>query len=810
MNLRRLIPVLVTLTALVLPGRTVHAQRSYTYGIDPAQDSVCVARFRERSDSIRARRPVVALVLSGGGAKGAAHIGVIRHLEMLDIPVDMVLGTSMGGLIGGLYAVGYDSHHMERIIRNVDWNHILFDKVNRRYLSYGDMKHKGRYQLTIPFYYARNDFLQMQEEAYAGVPEKYAPLSLDAEGKGGDRQLLKDNLLASLPAGFVSGQNVGNFLSSLTVGYQDEMDFMKLPVPYVCVATDMISFRGKTWYQGKLTSAMRSTMSIPGLFSPVRTRGMVLVDGGMRNNYPVDIAYDLGADYVIGVELSDARKSYQNVNNIGDLAGQWIDMLIFDNLEHTKDLADVKIKPDLHEFNMLSFSDDNIKTIIARGYDAAESKDSLLVALKEHIGEDNLPVPKHTAVDLTVERVVIGEIDFHGVSEAEKRILDEKMTFEPGDSVGKAEIDHCIDQIFATQAFDYVTYEILGHEDPYKLLINCRKGPVHQVGLGMRIDSEELVALLLDVYLNGRRLKGSKYDFTAKIGINPSLRFNYSYDAPKAPTLNLSAAIRWTDMNRLRLGGNALSLCYLNASAEAFLSDINLSKFNFKLGLRNDWYKVGANTLGSAIDPSLFGPSFDLEQANNDYLTVNTSVRGETFDTNYFPSKGFTLGAYYGWTFAGFGPGSFHNFHTVSIDGKVVIPAGKVFAFIPSFNARFVLGSGQIPVPYLNLMGGSLSRRYFSQQMAFQGINYARICDRILTVYEADFRFRLAKNHYIDGIVDYARDCDRFMDYAIGPGDFGAALQYSYNTIIGPLSANVHWSTITGKPGFYLSMGLDF
>ena len=138
-----------------------------------------------------------------------------------------------------------------------------------------------------------------------------------------------------------------------------------------------------------------------------------------------------------------------------------------------------------------------------------------------------------------------------------------------------------------------------------------------------------------------------------------------------------------------------------------------------------------------------------------------------------------------------------------------MVPIGEIFAFIPSFNLRFLIGD-DIPVAYFNAVGGSLPGRYVDQQMPFLGVTNLHAMKNMLTLYRADLRFKLAKNHYVTGTVNYARDCDALKDYAYGPGYFGAALEYSFDTIFGPLSANVHWSDITGKVGFYLSAGYNF
>ena len=189
-------------------------------------------------------------------------------------------------------------------------------------------------------------------------------------------------------------------------------------------------------------------------------------------------------------------------------------------------------------------------------------------------------------------------------------------------------------------------------------------------------------------------------------------------------------------------------------------------------------------------------------------MSLFADGRTDTFDDGYFPTKGMSAGVSYAWTFAGF-PNPVNRFHTVQSDAKVVVPGGKIFAFIPSFNVRFLLGD-EVPVPYFNAIGGSLAARYVDQQIPFIGVTNISAMKNVLTVFRTDYRFRIMKNHYVTGIFNYARDCDDFRSYVEGLGYFGAGLEYAYDTIFGPMSANIHWSNLSKTVGVYLSAGYNF
>ncbi|MGN1210528.1 MAG: patatin-like phospholipase family protein [Candidatus Cryptobacteroides sp.] len=774
------------------------------------EDSLSMNQIKTRLREIHRKRPAVALVLSGGGAKGAAHVGVIKYLESIDMPVDLIVGTSMGGLVGGMYALGYDADSLETLMKTINWSHALTDDVSRENISYSDMRRREQYVISFPFYYANKN----KEDAavHAGdmtftEARKERKIKLGADSKESS-SALKNNFLGSLPSGYMIGQNVFNVINSLSVGYQDSLLFSSLPIPFVCVATDLVEGRGVYMMSGKLATALRSTMSIPGMFAPVKLDNMVLVDGGMRDNYPVSIARELGADIVIGVDLSgDSWKEFEDVNNILDIVNQGIDMLGRPAYEVNVKQLDVNIKPDVKGFNMMSFEPESIETLIKNGYEAAQSHAETLAGFKRHAESATTVLYNKPAVDINTVDVRIDGIELRGVDGQEAAILEKKIKDLVSDTMGKEEIESVVARIFGTQAFDYVTYELSGEEEPYHLIINCKEGPVHNFGLGLRLDTEEIVSVLLDVGLYTRRLKGHTVDFTGKISVNPSLKVHYSYDAPKCPTLNVAVAARWTSINLFDAFStySGISMQYFNTWQAAYLSNVKWSLFDINLGIKNNWFSIS-----NMMAKNFIVGDYDLKQLSNNYLSLFLNSRADTFDNGYFPTKGFTTGLSYEWVFAGF-PNKYNSFHVCAADIKGVVYSGKVFSFIPSLNVRFLFGDN-IPIAYMNAIGGSLAGRYLDQQIAFIGKNNIASTKKILSVLRTDFRFNLAKNHYLTGIFNYARDGETFVDYVSSGelGWFGAGVEYAYNAFFGPVVFDVHWSNLSHSVGVYLGIGYNF
>lgn len=764
-----------------------------------------VEKIKRKLDSIRTvrHRPTVALVLSGGGAKGAAHVGVIKYLESIGMPVDVVMGTSMGGLVGGIYALGYEAEQLDSIIRGIDWDMALSDKVPRDYLSYSAIKYKEKYVLSFPFLYDKKDYMR-KIESDQQYTRRVDDIHFGA-GEADATNMVKDNLLGSLPSGMVYGQNVNNIFSSLSVGYQDVTDFYDLPIPFLCVATDLVSGTAKIWTEGKLNTALRSTMSIPGLFAPVRVDGMVLVDGGMRNNYPTDLAKKVGADIVIGVNLSEGYKNYNEINNLADIINTGIDMLGRTSFESNIDIPDVNIKPDLHEFNMLSFDDRSIDTIINRGYQAALAVAAKLDSIKAVVGSDRTVFHNDPADDIRLRKVLVSGVEIAGVDDKESLYLMNKIKVGAGSRMGNAEIEDAVATIFGTNAFDYVNYELLGDEEPYRLRFNCKRGPICQLGLGGRFDTEEIVSVLVNLGVGVHKIQGSSLDFTGKVGTNPNASLTYSYISPKGMSFNVMAGVRYTDRNTFSIGDNRFRINFLDVRQEIFLSNIKWSTFFLKTGFRNDYYNVN-----SVMAEQAFG-DYDVNQLSNDYVTFFFNARKDSFDNAYIPTKGKSFGLSYDWVFGG-GPQKFNNFHAITLDAKQVV-GGDRFAFIPSVNVRYLIGD-EVPVPFTNTIGGSMAGRYLDQQIPFIGINNAAAMQKILCVARADWRVKLLKNNYLTAIANYALSCDEISAFKNWNEDvagyLGCGLQYTYNSIVGPLSLNVHWSSYTHNVGLYLSLGFDF
>ena len=790
-----LISALATAFMALAQEPAVTEPSSSTFGLSES-DEAFVKEMRHRMDSIRKHRPTVALVLSGGGAKGAATIGALQYMKKYDFPIDMVAGTSVGGLIGGLFALGYTPSELESLIRTTNWDMAMSDKVDKSYIPYSRIRYKEKYLLSIPFYYRSDDyrrFITGDASLTDGLPRKFDI---------GATEDVKNNLMGSLPSGFVYGQNVNQIFTSRTVGYSDSLDFAKLPIPFVSVATDMVSCKAKIWHSGSINTALRSTMSIPGLFVPVRTDGMILVDGGMRNNYPANLVKRMGADIIIGIDLAGASPSAEQIQNLGDILMQSMDLFSNDAREYSLPLFDVSIRPDLTGYNMLSFNDEAIDVMYWRGFKAAAEKTRQLDSLRQVLGKAHFTLQAPHATDIEHSPVVIEAIDIIGVSPKEADYIRSRMYIKPGSIVNKRVIEEDVAKIFGRGAYDYVNYELRGTQEPYRLRIICKRGPMHQFGLGVRLDSQELVSILLNVGLNTNAMSGHSLDFTARISTSPYAELHYAYNAPIFATFNTRAFVRYTNSSRFLSGSDRFNISFIQGTQELYMSNMRWSNLDVKLGLQNQFHKV-INVLSSGTQGDYQYP-VDLKDYPGAFLTG----RVETLDNTYFPTKGVSAGFRGDLFTRAIYEGEPALFGVLAADFTVPVSFGR-FALIPQGSMRFLFGD-DIPIQYANVIGGDMWGRYVDQQIPFVGLGNSAFRRNCLAIARLDARVRVGNNHYFTLMGNVGYDFVGFNKFAEGEFVSGAGLSYAYNSIFGPLKLQLHWSSITQRVGAYLSLGYVF
>lgn len=710
------------------------------------------------------QRKKVGLVLSGGGAKGVAHIGVLKVLEEAGIPIDYIAGTSMGAIVGGLYAVGYNAKALDSMVRVQNWPFLLSDKVYRSNLPFSEKETNAKYLISIPL----------------------------IQGKG-----------ISVPAGFVSGQNIYNLFSELTIGYHDSIPFRDLPIPFACVSANMVDGKEVVMDSGILPLAMRASMAIPGAFAPVLLDSMVLVDGGISNNFPVDVAKSMGAEITIGVDLSTGLKDAEGLNSIMGIVDQLTSFMGIRSYEKNREAVNLYMNPDLKGYSAASFNPEAIDTMILRGERVARANWDKIMELKKQIGleEDEDEAPHIENRFLQTDTLVINRILIRDIKEKDEKWIRRQLGLKEYSTITLKGLQDAIAFLYGTGAFASVNYSLNGNQS-YDLILHLKEKPASSLNLGFRFDSEEMASILLNTTLSHRALRGSRLSLTGRLNKNPYVLVDYSFGNTFLRKLGISYMFKYNDINLYDHGDKVDNVTFSYHRGDLNISDIYFRNYKFQLGIRYEF--------------------FDYKSVlyNSDYIAEDVKSRGlasyylsahfDTFDKKYYPDKGLYFKAEY----------SVYTDNMVSYNGHA--PFSALMAYfeptvrltrrvylLPAVYGRVLIGRN-IATPYLNCMGGEMPGRYMSQQLPFYGIHHLEMFDNSLVVGRLALRYRLGERHYVTLTGNYAKQADNFFDILDGDDIWGGGAGYAYNSIIGPISVTFDMSNWDKKFGVYFNLGYYF
>lgn len=460
-------------------------------------------------------RPRVGLVLSGGGARGAAHIGVIRLLEEMDIPIDYVVGTSMGAIVGGLYAIGYTADDIDSLMMSQDWKSLLSNDTPREHQPYAQRIERKLYQINIPY---EKNALTENSVHYRDAGIKVRRRSLQTFPK----------VLAR--PGLIDGENILSEFMRLTSSYPDPVSYDLLPHPFACVAADLVTGKEVVLREGRLAESMRASMSIPGVFYPIYKGSQVLVDGGIVNNYPVNVARAMGADIIIGVELNSAHIESRDLQSFASIFERLIGTLGTELHEQNLSNTDILIQPKVKQFPVMGFDPQNLQQLITIGYETAMLSKPRLNSLKR------------------------------------------RLALAPADAARSPITPHPTPD----------TVPVIPASSTSSL-------PTDRVSLGLRIDSEDAAAALLHVGINHLNLSGPKLSLTTRLSIHPWISGHISYSRPNMPQVNVAARYAYAHIvspysNRY----DAIS--YHFCGTDVYLSDILSRHYDLRIGARYDNY----------------------------------------------------------------------------------------------------------------------------------------------------------------------------------------------------------------------------
>ncbi|EMB48792.1 putative patatin-like phospholipase [Vibrio mimicus] len=387
------------------------------------------------------KRPKIALVLAGGGAKGAAHMGVLRAMEEMHVPVDIITGTSMGAYVGGLYASGMSAEEIEALIYSVDWNRGYRDRVDRSQRRVRDKEYEDRYQITT------------------------------------DLGLHWGEVRA--PKGVVQGQNMLRMLRETTGNLPAFDSFDQLVIPYRAVATDIIHLQEVVLDKGFLVDAMMASMSVPGALPPYEIDGLWLVDGGVTNNMPVDVARAMGADIIIAVDISTDYKTQEDFTNLLTVADQLSNYLVRRSTETQSDNLterDLLLRPQVGKMETTEFN--KMPDAFAMGYQVAMDNQAFFkkIALSSAQYQNYIDEKEERRKTLRYgDDVNVDEIVLRNHTHYSDRLLMNQLNLDSGQKLKSEEIEESVENLYALDRFELVRYQYEQQENTNQLVLDVRE-----------------------------------------------------------------------------------------------------------------------------------------------------------------------------------------------------------------------------------------------------------------------------------------------------------------------------------------------
>ncbi|HUF75546.1 MAG TPA: patatin-like phospholipase family protein, partial [Longimicrobiales bacterium] len=456
----------------------------------------------------RPASPTVGLALSGGSAKGIAHIGVLRTLERLGVRVDVVAGTSMGAVVGGLYALGLSVDSIESVIAGAEWSALI-----------GDGTARGRLFL---------DQRRLDERTVLSVPLE-------------DRRI-------TLPAGAIVGSNVMRVLEHVTWRAATVRRFTDLPRPFVAVATDLETGEAVTLREGVLSEALRASAGVPGAIEPLLLDGRLLVDGALSRNLPASDARDLGADFVICSDVSEPLVSAEELRSMVGVLTQLASLSMLVATRAQRELCDVLIEPDVDEISGFDF--ERVEEWVERGVEAASSHTAELrrVAGLQPDEPGTPPVSPDDLPSLLGDSVRITRVTIAGTEDP--RVADlvrSELEVEPGTYVGSLQMESRLAGLGATGLFGLVRYR-LDDDGPGQaaLTVVVQERARDRLGVGLRYDDERQAALLFTARVHNLLLYGSSTRVEVRVGEETAVGISFHHRRGVTGRSGVGGGARWS------------------------------------------------------------------------------------------------------------------------------------------------------------------------------------------------------------------------------------------------------------------------
>ncbi len=718
-------------------------------------------------------RPKVGLVLSGGGAKGLAHIGVLEILEEEGIKVDYIGGTSMGAIIGGLYAAGYSARELDSIFNETNFDILIQDNLPRNAKTFYEKEDAEKYAITLPF----------------------------------------DNFSIAFPSGLSKGQNIYNLMSRLTLHVSDVNDFSKLSIPFFCVATNVETGEEVILDKGSLAKAISASGAIPSLLSPIKMDDKLLTDGGVSNNYPVEEMKKRGADIIIGVDVQDSLVGQKKLKSVIEIMNQISNFRRIQDMREKKQLTDIYIKPDITNFSVLSFDQGN--AIIDSGRVASMKQIDRIKELPKKSASDS--VNNHL---LKVEDFNITGLTLEGNNNYPRSYVQGKLKLNYEKPYNFQDLSIGLNNLSATGNFDRINYRLIPQkkEGDYLLAMQMQESE-NKMLLRLALHYDELYRSAALINLTRKSLLFTNDVASLDLIVGDNLRYNFNYYLDKGYYWSVGITSRYNtfdtevDLSRFfsetsdQFGVRELNLNFRDFTNQLYLETLFKQVFSIGAGIEHKYVKLRSTTIA---DPENNRPELVLE--NSHYGSVFGYTKFDSYDNKYFPKRGLNFqGDFHLYLLSSDFNNSFAEFSIAKGSLGYAVSPFRNFTTRISTETGFKIGNDGTEI--FDFILGGYGNDFINNMKPFYGYDFASLSadSYIKAMLELDFQ-PVRKNHIIAG-VNIANIEDRL--YTTGnwfslPDYTGFALGYGLETFLGPMEVKYTYSPEIKESYWFFSLGFWF
>ncbi|UPT72318.1 MAG: patatin-like phospholipase family protein [Flavobacterium sp. JAD_PAG50586_2] len=712
------------------------------------------------------KRPKIGLVLSGGGAKGFAHIGVLKVLEQAGVKIDYITGTSMGAVVGGLYASGYRATQIDSIFYNTDFDELLQDYIPRSSKSFYEKRNDQMYAISLPF----------------------------------------NKLKIGIPIALSKGMYNYNLLSKLTHKVRHIDDFSKLPIPFLCIATDIEKGEQVILDHGYLAQAMLASSAFPSLFSPVEIDGKLLIDGGVVNNYPVDEIRKMGADIVIGVDVQDDLKDRNSLKDATRILVQITNLDMIRVMKDKQKQTDIYIKPDVSNYGVISF--DEGREIIKKGEEATFPLYEQIRKFADTLGNYKVEKMKVVKDSLQIKNISINKLDNYT-----RAYVLGKLQFKNGSRICYEDLKTGINNLNATLNFSRISYTLENNQGEDELKLSLTENPTKTyLKFGIHYDGLYKSAVLANITQKKTLFKNDV--LSLDLGLGDNIRYNLDYYIDNGFYWSFGLKSRYNTFNKNSttdfkngqllgfLGLNSINIDFQDWSNQAYMQTVFIQKFLLGAGIEHKYLKIESDNLIGT------NPTFE----NSSYLSVFGYMTYDSYDNKLFPKEG--------WMFSG-DIQSYLNSSDYTKDFSRYSIAKGEFGVVKSIYKKLTLKVqseagfkiGEDSVHFFDFVLGGYGFNTINNFRQFYGYDFLSIAadSYIKSCFTLDYE--IFKKNHINFAANYANAEDGLFEsgnWLSKPTYNGYAVGYGLESIIGPIEIKYSWSPELRKGYAYFSVGFAF